>query len=225
VSRTRRTIELLAAVRPQELDAADEERSRRDFATILATPRDVPGPGTDRRVVPRRAPTRLGRAGLATAAVVAAAVLVPDRRPDGQPSQSANPAASQDVGTRGSVFLLASAKRVRTAAPAAEGAYWYARVRNLVVTTADAFSRQPRGLRFQIRIESTTGSWTPKHRGTTHVVEPTSTTSRSRSPPPRTAGPGESPGPSGSTTRPPGSAGSRTCQAPGWRSRSPGRRR
>jgi len=57
------------------------------------------------------------------------------------------------------------------------------RIRNLVVTSADAFSRHPRGLQFEVRIESTAESWTPRHLGTGRSVDPASLDDIKISPP------------------------------------------
>jgi hypothetical protein len=152
------------------------------------------GPGRDAAALLPRRRRPLLRAGIAAAlvaAVAGAAVAAPRVLPDrmgghqvqaggagqtGQPSRSgqrgatARPAADP----RGRAFLLASAGRILRVTPPPEGPYWYLRIRNTVVTSADAFSRHPRGLRFQVRIESTAESWMPKHCGTGHSVDPAS---------------------------------------------------
>jgi hypothetical protein len=141
----------------------------------------------------RRPLLRAGIAAALVAAVAGAAVVAPRVLPDrmgghqvqaggagaghpGQPSRSgqrgATPRPAADP--QGRAFLLASADRILRVTPPPEGPYWYLRIRNTVVTSADAFSRHPRGLRFQVRIESTAESWMPKHRGTGHSVDPAS---------------------------------------------------
>jgi hypothetical protein len=186
----RSTLELLAAERPHQLDVVDEARRRRDLASILGTSPAGGGQGARRgrggdrdaaRLLPRRRRPAL-RAGLAAAlvaAVVGAIAVVPQGRPDRAatrqaqlPEGPAAPGAQADP--RSHAFLLASAERVLAEPAPPEGPYWYMRIRNLVVTSAEAFSRRPRGLRFEVRIESTAESWTPRHRGTGRSVDPAS---------------------------------------------------
>jgi hypothetical protein len=186
--RTRKTLELLAAERPPELDVVDQARRHRDLAAILATPRHGrDGEAGHRswrrdqaRLLPRRHHARL-RAGLATALVAAVTVAVavaPHARPDRGDRVSRDGAVGvttpePKAAAQGNQFLLASAERILAVPATPEGPYWYTRTRNLVVTTADAFSRHPRRLHFLVRIESTSESWMPMHRGTGHLVGPT----------------------------------------------------
>jgi hypothetical protein len=190
MNRRHETLERLAAERPPQLDVVDEARRQRDLAGILATgsdqdrvsrnghPRGHARPLAGRR----RLVLRTALAAALTGAVVIALVIAPNARPDRggtgaapatrAPGQAATAKDRADLHSRS--FLLASATRLlqRPASPA--GPYWYMRVRNLVLTSADAFSRQPRGLHFQVRIESTAESWLPRHHGTGHVVDPAS---------------------------------------------------
>jgi hypothetical protein len=190
MNRRHETLERLAAERPPQLDVVDEARRRRDLAGILATGGDrdrLAGNGRPGgRARPPRGRRRLVlRTALAAAlagAVVVAVAVVPDNR-SGRgggraapatraPARAATPKDLADP--RSSAFLLASATRLLRGPASPAGPYWYMRVRNLVLTSADAFSRQPRGLRFQVRIESTAESWMPRHQGTGHLVDPAS---------------------------------------------------
>lgn len=192
MNRAHRTLKLLAAERPPQLDMVDEARRQRDLASILETSPSGRGPGARRRrgsdreavrLLPRRRRSAL-RAGLAVALVAAVVATVTmgshmrsDRAGDQEVQAGKAPGRSATTGDQADpqthAFLLASAKRVLEDPAPPEGPYWYTRTRNLVVTGADAFSRNPRGLRFQVRIESTSERWIPKHRGTGHSVEPT----------------------------------------------------
>jgi hypothetical protein len=187
MNRRHETLERLAAERPPQLDVVDEARRERDLAAILATGDDrerLAGNGRpgDRARLPRERRRLVLRTGLAAAlagAVAIALAVAPNDR-SGQGGGRAAPAARapraatpKDLADpRSSAFLLASATRLLQGPASPAGPYWYMRVRNLVLTSADAFSRQPRGLHFQVRIESTAESWMPRHRGTGHLVDP-----------------------------------------------------
>jgi hypothetical protein len=172
-------MERLAAARPPGLEAADEDRRRRDLTRILAGGIERPAAAAARgghraRRVPPALPAGLA---LAAAVAVAAAVVLPgrgspsggarsDRRTGGVPAITA--ATDTPVG-----LLAVSADRLLAAPEKPTGQYWYERTRIRVPAVVNAYLPANGQVEnpYEVVAEWSNETWIPRGDGVMHALE------------------------------------------------------